>query len=234
MALITTQGKIDQDSPKLVRLVDEYSIVIQEFFQERVKVWLDTVGKEIFRIKHYWGRFEFAPARGQIHLHLLAIADDPTFNQTMHKLKGDSSAQAKFLQEWSAGALGYTAEVDKEIYNDLDLSHQDNPCRERFTEAPDKALDSQRLLKFCQEHNCSGYCMRCEKKKSKSKKSEKEKGKGNNSDSCKDDSSSKRQAAAAAAGKRCVHRIPDSVFLVFDTISPKSFMTFETKVNFEA
>jgi hypothetical protein len=57
------QGKITQDSPTLLRLVDEYSVVIQEFFQKRVEIWLETVGKKILRIKHYWGRFEFTPAR---------------------------------------------------------------------------------------------------------------------------------------------------------------------------
>ena len=50
-----------------------YSILVQEFFQIRTDYWLKTVGKTILDIEHYWGRFEFAKGRGQIHLHLLAI-----------------------------------------------------------------------------------------------------------------------------------------------------------------
>ena len=38
--------------------------------------FLKTIGLEVFGIKYYWGRFEFAKSRGQIHLHLLGITDD--------------------------------------------------------------------------------------------------------------------------------------------------------------
>jgi hypothetical protein len=37
------QGKITRDSKNLVQLLDEYFIVIQEFFQKRVEIWLETV-----------------------------------------------------------------------------------------------------------------------------------------------------------------------------------------------
>jgi hypothetical protein len=36
------QGKITHDSKNLVWLLDEYSIVIQEFLQKRVEIWLET------------------------------------------------------------------------------------------------------------------------------------------------------------------------------------------------
>jgi hypothetical protein len=157
------QGKITQDSPSLLRLVDEYSVVIQEFFQKRVDVWLNTVGKKIFRIKHYWGRFEFAPARGQIHLHLVGISDDPSFNVNMHKLDGNTAAQASFVEIWSKGHFGYTAEVDHDVFDSADMSHKDNPCRERYSEVGDKKVDAERLKKFVQEHVCSDYCLRYDK-----------------------------------------------------------------------
>ena len=41
-------------SPKLVQLVNDYTIVIQEYFQQRVITWLETVGKDVFDIEHYW------------------------------------------------------------------------------------------------------------------------------------------------------------------------------------
>jgi hypothetical protein len=58
-----------------VEIVYDYTLIDQEYFQERVKVWVETVGKRIFKIKHYWLRFEFSPSRGQIHAHFLAITD---------------------------------------------------------------------------------------------------------------------------------------------------------------
>lgn len=43
-------------SPKLHKLLNEYTIVVQEYFQKRVVNWLETVGKKIFGIEHYWVR----------------------------------------------------------------------------------------------------------------------------------------------------------------------------------
>ena len=57
----------------LVQLVNQYAIVVQEYFERKVQVFLETVRKNILKIEHYWVRFEFAPSRGQIHAHLLAI-----------------------------------------------------------------------------------------------------------------------------------------------------------------
>ena len=63
-------------SPKLSQHLNDYSIVVQECFQNRVKMWLNAVGKHAFDIKHCWVRYEFAPGCGQTHAHLLAITDD--------------------------------------------------------------------------------------------------------------------------------------------------------------
>ena len=58
------------------RAVLEYSLVIQEYFQVRVQEFMNTVGKHVFGIEHYWLRYEFAKSRGQIHAHILAICKD--------------------------------------------------------------------------------------------------------------------------------------------------------------
>ena len=57
-----------------VETVNDHTLIVQVYFQERVKIWLETVGKNIFRIKQYWLRFEFTPSHGQIHVHMLAIS----------------------------------------------------------------------------------------------------------------------------------------------------------------
>lgn len=57
-------------------LVDKYCASVQIFFHERLDNWLETIGRNIFNIKHYYLRFEFAKGRGQIHAHMVAITTD--------------------------------------------------------------------------------------------------------------------------------------------------------------
>ena len=66
---------LDKNDSERNRAVNDYSIVVQEFFQVRCRDYLDTVCKDLFKIKHYWCRFEFPKSRGQIHAHLLAITE---------------------------------------------------------------------------------------------------------------------------------------------------------------
>ena len=74
-------------------------------------MWLETVGKTIFHIKHYWGRFEFAVSRGQIHLHLLAICEKLQIFKEVYKYKENKRRQAEVLQEWVEKQLRMTASL---------------------------------------------------------------------------------------------------------------------------
>jgi hypothetical protein len=65
-------------------VLNDYTIVVQEFFHLRVEEYLKTIGFHVFGIRHYWGRFEFAKSRGQIHLHLLGITNDATGPQGIY------------------------------------------------------------------------------------------------------------------------------------------------------
>ena len=64
-------------------------LILEQLFQECVYELIKIIGLEVFGIKHYWARFEFAKSRGQIHLHLLGITDDAKYNkqQTMEVKK---------------------------------------------------------------------------------------------------------------------------------------------------
>jgi hypothetical protein len=75
---ITEGIKVDLDVnlDKLHQALNDYTIIVQEFFQICVDKFLKTIRLEVFGIKHYWGQFEFAKSRGQIHLHLIGITDD--------------------------------------------------------------------------------------------------------------------------------------------------------------
>jgi hypothetical protein len=147
----------------IVREVDDLSIVVQEYFQLRVEQFLATVGRDILGIEHYWLRYEFAPSRGQVHAHLLAIANPEVrdFFRHLHEYQDDPDKQAEMLQEWSNDLMRYTADVDPSIVTDENISKTNNPCQRRFSETTDMNKDCNELLTFTQMHVCSDrYCMR--------------------------------------------------------------------------
>ena len=45
---------------------------------------MKTVMKKALQIEHYWGRVEFAPGRGAIHLHIVAIAKNKAYLQEFY------------------------------------------------------------------------------------------------------------------------------------------------------
>ena len=113
-------GKEPEDYPVnpsdrgFVKLVNQYSIVVQEYFQKRVVLWLETAGKELFGIDHYWVRYEFAPGRGQIHAHLFAMSEDiGIFEQMAQDGKTSDGTKAKALRlaKYAEERLGMTASV---------------------------------------------------------------------------------------------------------------------------
>ena len=53
-----------QGSPKMNTILNDYALVVQEYFQARLDIWMETVGRNILNIAHYWVRFEFVPGRG--------------------------------------------------------------------------------------------------------------------------------------------------------------------------
>jgi hypothetical protein len=78
--ILNARRKIEGDPPislmtvtEKVREVNDYSIIIQEYFQARVSDFLENYAKEVFWIHHYYARFEFAKSRVQIHVHILAM-----------------------------------------------------------------------------------------------------------------------------------------------------------------
>src|SRR5687767_8948126 len=88
-----------------VQIVNDYTLVVQEYFQERVKIWLSTIGAKVFHIKHYWLRYEFAPSRGQIHAHILAIHKNPRVIEPYFNNSGNREKQAEFLHKWMTQEL---------------------------------------------------------------------------------------------------------------------------------
>ena len=54
---ITEGTKVDLDVNlhKLHQALNDYTIIVQEFFQICIEEFLKTIGLEVFGIKHYWG-----------------------------------------------------------------------------------------------------------------------------------------------------------------------------------
>jgi len=147
-------------------LVNDYSIVVQEYFQLRTEAWLKTVGKDVFGIKHYWVRYEFAPGRGQIHAHLLAIPEDQTIYELCYNDTKELNGKAKRAERmaaWAKAKFGLTASVD-DGFDDIEISTKDSPTLKRFKDLPvddeTRRHDCQRLMKAVQCHVCSGFCLR--------------------------------------------------------------------------
>ena len=152
-----------------IQLVNDYTLIVQEYFQKKVKLWLDTVGKHIFKITHYWLRYEFAASRGQIHAHMLAISDHKKAFQVGNTYAGmNRNKQAEFLAEWTSKTLGFTSSlpVNKDS---IDSTQVNNPAKKRYGDVRDLTQDLAECMLFFAQHGCSDYCMR---KRTRTEKSE--------------------------------------------------------------
>ena len=99
----------------IVQIINDYTLIVQEYSQERVKIWLATIGTKVIHIKHYWLRYEFAPSRGQIHAHMLAIHDNPNVMEPYYALSANKEKQEEFLYKWMNNDLGMTAWIPEKF-----------------------------------------------------------------------------------------------------------------------
>lgn len=105
------------------KAVNDYSIVVQEFFITRVGDWLNTVGKRVLGIKHYWCRLEFAKGRGQIHAHLIGIIQKDAMDELQAQVRHDhmnAEDEARVVGEWASRKFGLSAELSPQNTSDND------------------------------------------------------------------------------------------------------------------
>jgi hypothetical protein len=150
--------KPDIENISFVRLVNDYTLIVQEYFQQRIQLWLDTVGRKVFGIKHYWLRFEFAPSRGQIHAHMLCIHEDPDVLQEYHRLRANKTLQALYLQDWAVKSFGMTASLPKNA--EFETTHGEHPATQYYSDLTDLPRDKAACLVRLQKHECNGFCMK--------------------------------------------------------------------------
>ena len=160
------EGDLEPNKSGIVEAMNRWTAVVQEFFQLRVQEWLSTVGEKVFDIEHYWIRYEFAPSRGQIHAHMLAICADQHVLKDMHKNRHNKAERTKILSKWATEKLGMTASVSitnvsPEACTEVRVfDKKDHPSGRRYGQARDTKADAQDLLHALQMHTCNGYCMR--------------------------------------------------------------------------
>jgi len=156
-------------SKKASTLLNEYSLIVQEYFQLRVEAWLRLVGKPLFGIKHHWVRFEFAPGRGQIHAHMLCVSDHIEIYEKCYEdlkdAKEGETKRARRLSEWASKKYGLTASVC-DGFDSLEVKRETSPCKHRYKDIPLESIseDTQLLLKAVQVHDCNGFCLRTDGK----------------------------------------------------------------------
>jgi hypothetical protein len=70
-----------------------------------------TVVKKALGIDHYYGRVEFAPGRGAIHLHMICIARDKAYLRAFYQAR-TSEEKAEVLDKYAQEVLDMTADVN--------------------------------------------------------------------------------------------------------------------------
>ena len=173
---------LDKENMKArYRAIVEYTNIVQEMFQIRTEEWLETVGKTIFKIQHYWLRFEFAKGRGQIHAHLLAITSDGLLLN--HNIsRATEIEKVKILSNYARNNLGLTAEFPligtkkegekltsaekKLIAKPEGTALKDNyskALKRKLSECTSMINDLADNINMTEIHVCNPFCMRCNK-----------------------------------------------------------------------
>ena len=155
--------------------INKNTAVLKEYFQKRMKDWLDTVGKKVFGIEHYWLRYEFAPSRGQIHAHMIVVSFHAETVDKAKKIFGCNTDEemVKFMAEYVKRALNMTASYPEGISREESKDIPEHPASTNlpvdWNESEEdiaQALkrDQANILTKTMTHTCSRFCMREVKK----------------------------------------------------------------------
>ena len=154
----------NNDFNAMKRAVKRFPLYVNEFFMKRAKCFMKTVVKEALGIQHYWGRVEFAPGRGQIHLHMLGIAEDRAYLDDFYHAKTLEDRTA-VIEKYAKEHLDMTADIN---IMDNDRSyyppHPESPLTRKYCECTNEAEDYRLLCQDCMCHWCNKYCLRDNKK----------------------------------------------------------------------
>jgi hypothetical protein len=120
-------------------------------------------------LEHYWGRVEFAPGRGQIHLHILAIMRDKAY---LHHYLNAKTTKEKInvMETYATETMGMTSDINvKDNPSHQDIKEAKRNLSVCYHEAGPSIKDSENLCQACMMHFCNDYCMSKQKLKDGSK-----------------------------------------------------------------
>jgi hypothetical protein len=178
--LLNDRRKIAVDPPvslksvtEKVRAVNDYSIIIQKYFQVRVSDFIENNSKEVFGIHNYYARFEFAKSQGQIHVHILAMLGKKSsiieLNDLVYKERHDVKKQARVADDWMMNVFGLTAihpgSSTGGVLDRKNIGKREGTCKtplcrpasQKLLKVTDYKLHLCTLCNCCQMHNCKGY-----------------------------------------------------------------------------
>jgi hypothetical protein len=161
----------------IMKAIKDYSIVVQEFFVKKVQDWMNSFGKEVFHINHYFIRFEFTEGRGEIHAHILAIANNQHVYEDAFRCGDDEAKKIEVFTRYASETLGLTAlhpatdhtgrlnahfviEPEGTLPRTSVYLPANCPCSRRLSEITHHDKDIIALMNAVQTHRCGNYCMR--------------------------------------------------------------------------
>ncbi len=104
-------------------------------------------------------RVEFAPGRGQIHLHLLAIAKNKAYLTDYYKAKTEDE-KVKAVAEYSEKVLNMTAKVEVDNRREYKPDQVESPLLSKYCQVIDKTTDQVGLCQDSMVHQCNDYCLK--------------------------------------------------------------------------
>ncbi len=121
-----------------------------------------TVVKKALGIDHNWGRVEFAPGRGAIHLHMICIARDKVYLRAFYQAR-TSEEKAEVLDKYAGEDLDMTADVNVNDDPQRKPDYASSPLEKRYCKCHDQIEDVRRLAEDCMCHQCNNYCLQSNK-----------------------------------------------------------------------
>jgi hypothetical protein len=107
---------------------------------KRANLFMKTVMKKALQIEHYWGRGNFAPCRGAIHLHIGAIAKNNAYLQEFYNASS-LHQKAEVLNNYEIHHLDMMADVKVNNNQDYQPDYLTSPLTRRYSECPDEEED---------------------------------------------------------------------------------------------
>ena len=138
----------NNDFSAMQKAARRYPLFVNDFFMKREKSFIKNVMNKALGIEHYWGRVEFAPGRGQIHLHVLGIAKNKAYLKDFYKAKSMED-KAAVVGKYAKEKLDMTADVNiKDDDRNYFPVHSQSPLSRKFCKACNEGKDVRHL---CQD-----------------------------------------------------------------------------------